>query len=157
MVCFKSWDCRESIIGFFQSPTSFISLLKQAFMHPFVSVLSQIVTAFFPLPTICNCQQKIAIFLCNNVLLSFLLFVSCMGSRLFSANTVSTNPAFVSRLHASSLSWWPTCWSTCCGERHYGSFWECQPGHVCNHRQVRVGQAWAEDKSNDWYKSTGFK
>lgn len=118
---------------------------------------SKIVTAFFPLPTICNCQQKIAIFLCNNVLLSFLLFVSCMGSRLFSANTVSTNPAFVSRLHASSLSWWPTCWSTCCGERHCGSFWECQPGHVCNHRQVRVGQAWAEDKNNDWYKSTGFK
>ena len=78
----------------------------------------------------------VSVFFTNFFISVFVL--SLAGFRLFSPDTVPTLPAVLPGLHASDLSGWPTSWYACGGKRHCGGFWECQPRHVCNHRQVRV-------------------
>lgn len=73
---------------------------------------------------------------------NYLLSPSCLPpllvSRLLSADPVPALAALLPGLHAGHPGGRPASWFACCGERHRGSVWECQPWHVRNYRQVRV-------------------
>ncbi len=132
IMCFISWIKRIHLslflVVFLHSFTSFMSLFKH-------KLLCMLLFHFFL--KFCSVYSLVV----KEYVIKFyfvLLFVSFAGFRVFSPDAVPTFPAFLPGLHASNLGGRPTRWFACGGKRHYGSFWECQSRHVCNHRQVRV-------------------
>lgn len=101
--------------------------------YPFVSVPSHISFSIqfihLQLTTLFN----------SKIMYNKVLFFACFaGFRIFSPDTVPALSTFLPGLHASDLGGRSTSWFACGGKRHYGGFWECQPRHVCHHRQVGV-------------------
>ena len=65
-------------------------------------------------------------------------FLCCILSRLLPTDALPPHAAILPGLHASHSIGRSTCRSARGGEGRGRGLRECEPGHVCHHRQVRV-------------------